>query len=106
MALIFGPFSSPTTLAVTEAPASSAGVASTVSPSTSEHRLERDLGPDWLAEQLDTDALALGHTLLLSTGLNDCVHEGETLPQNRVVQRHAPAAADRALGRERLQKAL
>ena len=52
MALILGPFSSPTTLAVTEAPASCSGVASTRVAVDDQDRLEGDLGPHGLAQQL------------------------------------------------------
>ena len=90
MALIFGPFSSPTTLPVTDTPASCSGVAGALAVHH-QYGLERHFGPDGLAQQLHPDTLALGHALLLASGPDDGIHKGEILAQNGVVEGHAPA---------------
>ena len=89
--MIFGPLASPTTLAVTLAPASWAGVASTVSPSTTSTGVRVDLVPG-VAEPLDVEALALFDLVLLATGLDHCVHRAAT-PTGR------GAAGDTSTGR-------
>ena len=79
MALILGPFSSPTTLAVTDAPGQLLGGGQDGRAVDHQDGLQGDLGAHGLAQQLDADTLALGHALLLPSGPDHGIHKGETL---------------------------
>ena len=72
--MIFGPFTSPTTVAVTVVAAKASADTVTSVAVDDEERSESDLVARVGVEQLDVDELADLDTLLLSTCVDDRIH--------------------------------